>query len=404
MHVSQTSGHCVSSFGGVASGRLDGPPSGMTGTQRLPAALTSLDAALAKLLDGTQPVEPIDISLADAIGCIAAETPPLAAGLPPANVAVSDGWAMRSRDLAGASSYAPLPLPRAPEWVEAGEKLPADCDCVIDENAVERVGTMFQVVSEAIPGEGIRRAGEDIAQGQTLVAAGQCITPTDVMIARATGRDALRVRRPHVRIVDVPASDGQSVSAELIVASVRMAGGHVISARAGARDLDAIVSALGDASADLTLLVGGSGVGRNDAAVNALASRGTVFAHGLGLRPGRTGAVGRIGHTPVVAIPGAPSHALSVWCAVAEPLLDRLTGRAPRGAIIRPLARKIASAIGFAELVVLKAGNGNWLPLAAGDLPLAQVASADAWLIVPGESEGYAAGTPVGARPLRDFT
>ena len=53
---------------------------------------------------------------------------------------------------------------------------------------------------------------------------------------------------------------------------------------------------------------------------------------------------------------------------------------------------------------MLKAADGNWLPLAAGDLPLAQVSSADAWLIVPGESEGYAAGTPVGARPLRDFT
>jgi molybdopterin molybdotransferase len=375
----------------------------MTGTQRLPAALTSLDVALAKLLDGVQPVAPIEISLAEAIGCIAAEMPPLAASLPSANVAVSDGWAMRARDLAGASSYAPLPLPKAPVWIEAGDQLPADCDCVIDEHAVERVGAMFQVVSEAIPGEGIRRAGEDMAQGQTLVAAGQCITPTDVMIARATGRDALRVRRPHVRVVDVPANDGQSVSAELVAASVRAAGGYVISARASARDADLIASAIGDEAADLTLLVGGSGVGRNDAAVNALASRGTVFAHGLALRPGRTGATGRIGHTPVVAIPGAPSHALSVWCAVAEPLLDRLTGRARRRAIIRPLARKIASAIGFAELVVLKAVDESWLPLAAGDLPLAQVASADAWLIVPGESEGYAAATPVGARPLRDF-
>ncbi len=52
---------------------------------------------------------------------------------------------------------------------------------------------------------------------------------------------------------------------------------------------------------------------------------------------------------------------------------------------------------------MLKAVDGNWLPLAAGDLPLGANASADAWLIVPGESEGYAAGTPVGALPLRDF-
>src|SRR5262245_25062551 len=99
MLVWQRPAAVVSSFDGVASDRLNGPPLGMTGTQRLPAALTSLDAALAKILDGVRPVVPIDVSLADAVGCIAAEMPPLAAALPPANVAVADGWAMRARDL-----------------------------------------------------------------------------------------------------------------------------------------------------------------------------------------------------------------------------------------------------------------------------------------------------------------
>jgi len=374
----------------------------MTGTQRLPAALTSLEAALAKVLDGVESVGPIDVSLADAIGCVAAQTPPLATDLPSASVAVTDGWAMRARDLAGASSYAPLPLSKPPAWVEAGSQLPADRDCVIDENAVERQGALFQVVAEAIPGEGVRRAGEDIAQGQVFAAAGRRVTPADVMIARAAGRDALRVCRPDVRVIEVPASDGQPVSAEFVAASARAAGARVTLAKAGARDAASIASIIGDDIGDLTLLVGGTGVGRSDAAVAALALRGKVFAHGLALRPGRTAAIGQIGRTPVVAIPGAPVHALGAWCAVVAPLLDRLAGRAQRHAIVRPLARKVASAIGFTELVVLKAVDGNWLPLATGDLPLAQVAAADAWLIVPGESEGYAAGTQVGALPLRD--
>jgi molybdopterin biosynthesis enzyme len=42
------------------------------------------------------------------------------------------------------------------------------------------------------------------------------------------------------------------------------------------------------------------------------------------------------------------------------------------------------------------------MPLAVGDLPLAAVARADAWLLVPGSSEGYAAGTPVDAYMLRE--
>jgi molybdopterin biosynthesis enzyme len=372
----------------------------MTGTQRLTAALTPLDAALAEVLDRVQPVEPIDALLAEAIGCIAAGMAPLAAGLPSANVAVTDGWAMRARELAGASSYAPLPLPKAPVWVEAGDQLPADCDCVIDENAVERVGSLFQVVTEAIPGDGIRRAGEEFAQGQALAGAGRRITPADVMIARAARHERLRVRRPHVRVIDVPARDGRSISAEFVADSARAAGARVTLIKADARDASAVAAAMRDDTGDLMLLVGGSGVGRSDAAVDALASCGQVFVHGLALRPGRTTAIGRIGRAPVVVIPGAPAHALAVWCAVAEPLLDRLTGCAERRSITRPLARKIASAIGLAELVVLKAVDGNWLPLAVGDLPLARASAADAWLVVPGESEGYAAGTNVAALPL----
>ena len=375
----------------------------MTRTQRLTAALTSLDAALAGLLDGVQAVEAVEIPLADAIGCVAAEMAPLRAPLPPFNTALADGWAMRARDLAGASSYAPLPLPGAPVWVEAGDQLPEDCDCVVDENSVERSGPMFQVVTEAIPGEGVRRAGEDFAAGDTLVAVGQSIAASDLMTARAAGRAALAVRRPHVQVVEVPADDGNSASAEFIATSARAAGARVTLTRAVARDAKSIVSAIGDDARDLLLIVGGSGVGRSDASVAALAARGGVTAHGLALHPGRTAAVGKIGATPVIVVPAAPPHALAAWLALAQPVFDQLTLRAPRTEIVRPLARKIASSIGFAELVLLKTVDGNWMPLAAGDLPLGQIAAADAWLMVQAASEGYAAGTQVGALPLRDF-
>jgi molybdopterin biosynthesis enzyme len=42
------------------------------------------------------------------------------------------------------------------------------------------------------------------------------------------------------------------------------------------------------------------------------------------------------------------------------------------------------------------------MPLATGDLSLETIARADAWLVVPGASEGYAAGAPVSAYMLRD--
>ncbi len=92
----------------------------MTSPQRLPASLTTLEAALGALLNGLEPVSAVELPLADALRGIAAEMPPLNA-LPPHDIASADGFAFRARDLVGASSYSPLPLIRnAPVWVEAG--------------------------------------------------------------------------------------------------------------------------------------------------------------------------------------------------------------------------------------------------------------------------------------------
>ncbi|HEY3794950.1 MAG TPA: molybdopterin-binding protein, partial [Bradyrhizobium sp.] len=106
----------------------------MTSFQRLPASLTPLDAALAGLLRDLSIAAPVERPLAQALGCIAAEMRALPA-VPPSDIAAVDGWALRARDLVGASSYTPLPLPKAPVWVEAGDAIPAGCDCVVDSDA-----------------------------------------------------------------------------------------------------------------------------------------------------------------------------------------------------------------------------------------------------------------------------
>ena len=47
--------------------------------------------------------------------------------------------------------------------------MPDGCDCVLDADAVDRSGPMAQVLAEAMPGQGVRRAGSDIAAGSLLV-------------------------------------------------------------------------------------------------------------------------------------------------------------------------------------------------------------------------------------------
>jgi molybdopterin molybdotransferase len=372
----------------------------MTLTQRLPASLTPYDVALAALLHDLEPSTVVELPLREVLGCVTAETPPLKA-YPPRDVAAADGWALRARDLVGASSYTPLPLTTSPLWVEAGDPIPDGCDCVIDADAVDQTGPIMQVLTEAIPGQAVRRIGGDFAGG-FVIAPGSSFRPLDILAARAAGLETMKVRRPRLHVINVPARKREVVTAQLIQKSARSAGAEVVFAEAASRDVAAAAEALDTASCDLLVTIGGCGVGRTDATVAALARCGEVIAHGIALRPGRTSAIGRIGNTPVIALSGSADHALAAWWTLALPVLDRLSGRQPRRTTVLPLARKIASCVGIAEIALLGREDDNWMPLALGDLPLETIVSAHAWLMVPDRSEGFAAGTPVAAYALRD--
>jgi molybdopterin biosynthesis enzyme len=104
----QRSGAAIVPVQSAACGAPYDPVSGVM-VQRLDIALTPLDAALAALLDGLAPVAPVALPLADALGCVAADMPQLKP-YPQRDIAAADGWALRARDLVGASSYSPLPL------------------------------------------------------------------------------------------------------------------------------------------------------------------------------------------------------------------------------------------------------------------------------------------------------
>jgi molybdopterin molybdotransferase len=371
----------------------------MVPIQRLPASLTPLDAALAALLRRIKPVAPAELAFADALGCVAAQMPPLPL-LPSRDVAAGDGWALRSSDLVGASSYSPVLLAGAPVWVEAGNPMPDDCDCVVDVDSVDHSRAICQVLNEATPGQGVRRAGQDLPQGTSALMAGGVVTPRHLLIARSARLQRLAVRRPRLRIVNIPA--GERLTAELISESARAAGTEIVFIDAEGRDAASIARALDASACDLLVTIGGTGIGRTDATISALAKCGELLAHGLALQPGRTSAVGRVGGVPLIALPGGPDQALAAWWTLGLAVLDRLADRGSRARQSLALSHKIASQVGLAEVALLARSDEEWIPLAVGDLSLSAIGRADAWIAVPGGSEGFAAGTLVDAYILRD--
>ena len=71
-------------------------------------------------------------------------------------IRLREGYAVRSRDLAGASSFSPAYLAAAPQHVRMGDALPDGCDCVLDPGAVDVSDAAPQALAESYPGENTR--------------------------------------------------------------------------------------------------------------------------------------------------------------------------------------------------------------------------------------------------------
>jgi len=369
------------------------------GRRSRPGVLTSLEAACALLLNALKPVEPVLALRDEALGCIYAE-PLIIGAQPPRPIALRDGWAMRAEDLAGASSYAPVLVATQPVAVETGDALPPECDCVIDHHGLDLNGPMAQAIIEALPGENVRRPGEDIAAAAILFAPGHRLRLTDIACAQSLNILHLSVRRPHVLILDAPARDGAGATCGFLHRALTAAGARVSQSASADRSAPAIQMGLETAKADLILLVGGTGLGASDHAIAALETCGAVHLQGVALEPGKMAAIATVAGTPVIAIPALLAQALGVWLGLVQPALDRLTLRQPTAPLRLPLTQKIASRVGVAEVALLRRRGDAFTPLAIGDLPLQSLVAATLVTIIAAGSEGHASGELVDAFPL----
>src|ERR1043166_3537755 len=104
--------------------------------QQLPSRLAPLPEVLARIDALARPVAPRAIGVAAAAGRVLAGDVAVDAPLPPAAIALRDGWAVRAEMVADAGPYAPIPLTPAPKFVEVGAPLRPDTDAVLPPDAV----------------------------------------------------------------------------------------------------------------------------------------------------------------------------------------------------------------------------------------------------------------------------
>jgi molybdopterin molybdotransferase len=361
------------------------------------ARLTPLADVLATVDLDVKPVTPRSAELTAAVGRTLA-VDAMAPARPSAPLALLDGWAIAADATLGAGSYAPALLPEMPQRVEVGQPMPPDTDSVAPFDAVKISGGRAEVLIVINPGDGVLPAGADCDPAIPLRRAGERLSLTDLAAFAAAGIARITVREPRIRVLPLRGSGIINAAARLVAGDIERRGGLARLDEAG-RDLGAVLAA---ESTDAIVIVGGTGNGRNDNSVQILARDARLAVHGIAISPGETAALGFAGQRPVLMLPGRLDSALAVWLLVGRRILERLSAtmfhKEGEPLEMLPLTRKVTSTVGLAEVVPVRRTAEGVEPMAIKYLSLSALARSDAWILVPVDSEGYSAGSPVQVR------
>jgi molybdopterin molybdotransferase len=360
--------------------------------------LTPLADVLRRIGECVAPVMPRDMRAAAALGATLAEDVVVADRRPAAALALIDGWAVHAEATADAGSYAPAVLPDVRE-IAAGEALPAESDAIAPLEAVTWRGGQGEIYAAVIAGDGVLMPGTDAVAGEVLRPAGQRLRGVDVAAMQGLGIASARARKPRVRVARIGRGrdDIADAASDWLAYAIAADGGEPVVSRPGPA-VEALLTAGG---VDAVVMVGGTGAGPRDDTVHALARIGTVEVHGIAVSPGETAAFGIAASRPVLLLPGRLDGAVAVWLLIGQAMLARLRGGAEIDASHESrLAEKIASTVGLTEFVLVRRDPDGIEPLASKYLPLATLAQADGWIVIPAESEGLPPGAEVTVRPL----
>ncbi len=320
------------------------------------AVLMPVAEALARVLEGAEPLPAEPVVLEHAFGRVLAQDLTALRTQPPAAVSAMDGYAVRAADVA----QAPVTLrvigevaaghPFAGE-VKKGEAariftggvLPSGSDTVVIQEITSRDGDKVTINKPAAKGRNVRGEAIDFRAGQVLLRQGRRLTDRDVMLAAAMNHATVPVhRRPKLAVLgtgDELVPPGSTPGPGEIVYSngfalielARSAGAEVSNlgvARDRIEDIAAYVRRARSSGADILVTSGGASVGEHDLVQRALREEGLDLSFWrVALRPGRPMMHGRLGGMHVLGVPGNPVSAYVCSFLFMVPLIARLTGR-----------------------------------------------------------------------------
>jgi molybdopterin molybdotransferase len=340
--------------------------------------MISTDEALRIVLDNVAPLGVERVSITAALGRVIAEEIRASRDIPGFDNSAMDGYAVRAADIATASESKPIRL-KVLETVAAGmmptrsvgsgeaartmtgAPLAVGADAVVPVERTREDGTAVEIMAPAQAGAFVRPRGEDLKQGEPVIAAGTVLSAADIGMLASLNRSMVDVqRRTRVAIVatgdelvdiDQVPTGAQIVnsSAYALAAAVAECGGEAARLKVARDRPEEIRDRLAEALAfDVVLSTGGVSVGQFDHVKQVLDELGLrQLFHGVAQKPGRPLKFGTIGGKPVFGLPGNPVSTMVCFYLYVRPALRRMAGHARIG--LPRLDVKCATEISLAQ-------------------------------------------------------
>lgn len=322
----------------------------------------------------------VKIAPGDALGLVLAGDVVAGLSLPGFDNSAMDGFAVLATDIAAASAENPVILPvtddipagrtdtqplkpGTAQRIMTGAPLPPGATTVVPVESTDAdfsaSAAQVQIRAATKDGQHIRRAGEDVAAGTTVLRAGQRLTPAALGLVAALGLAEVSVLpRPRVLVMSTgtelvapgtPLLPGQiyESNAVMLAAAVRDVGAEVIASTMVGDDVETFRAALAAhaGQADLIITTGGVSAGAYEVVKDALG--GQVEFVKVAMQPGMPQGCGRVAGVPIVTLPGNPVSALVSFEVFLRPPLRAAMGLpADRPRITATLAEDLTSPAG----------------------------------------------------------
>jgi molybdopterin molybdotransferase len=327
-------------------------------------ALLSLDDALLQLLAQAHALTGVQsVSTFDADGRVLAQDVTSALQVPPQDNSSMDGYAVRAADCAQAGAVLRvtqrIPAGAHGTQLNAGEAariftgapIPPGADAVVMQEDCEALEADQVKVNKAVPaGQWIRRSGEDVTRGATVLSKGTRLTPAELGLAASIGLAQLQVSaRPRVALFStgdelvmpgdvapeaMPAGSIYNSNRFFLRAMLQRLGCEVTDLGIVPDKREATIAALRDAAQhhDLILTSGGVSVGEEDHIKPAVESLGELNLWQLAIKPGKPFAYGKVNRGAngdachFMGLPGNPVSSFVTFLLLVRPFVLALQG------------------------------------------------------------------------------